>query len=59
LVEEVEDALKGFVGDMEVGVVPLDAVFLENAAIEVGNVADEFYEFLIALSRTWSRRLRR
>ncbi len=32
-VEETEDAIEGFVGDVEVGMLALDAVFLEDAAI--------------------------
>ena len=43
-VEEAEHVLEGFIGNLEAGMVALDGVFFEDAAVEVGNVADELFE---------------
>ena len=40
-VEEVEDPLEGGVGDADVGVVPLQVVYVEEATVEEGNPAEE------------------
>ncbi len=41
VVEEVEDALEGLVGDVDVAVAALESVDLEEAAVEVGHIAEQ------------------
>ena len=49
LVEELEDALERLVGDLDVLVLGLQLVYVEEAAVEVGDLADEGVEFLASL----------
>ena len=50
LVEEVEELLEGLVGDVDVGVALFELVDFEEAAVEVGHLAEELLQVGVELA---------